>query len=167
MHEKEVHVTACLVPALSDKQVFKVPEDAPLLRIMQTWSVAAGAPLLPNSDAPLDRLHNIRKHDQVGPSIDNLDQAVGEFISEKDTSHDFGVELVRAFRVNTRWFVASQELLSPKDILVLAGLNYQEYSLYREGSSELLPLETPVSVARGNVFEAQRDGRYGGANGMS
>ena len=45
---------------------------------MQRGAELAHATLLPNKQEPLDRLHNLLKHDEVGPAIDDLDQpAVG------------------------------------------------------------------------------------------
>ena len=128
-----------------------------------TTSGAEPSSTLPTEDAPLDRLHNIVKHDQVGPAIENLDQAVGDFVERPGTSKDFGIELVLAFRVNTRWAVAPKPELSPREILALPPINldYQQYSLYLPNSTTLLPLDTAIKIERGMAFEAQRDGKYG------
>ena len=159
--EHEVTVTACLLPDRTDENAFKLPESDPLVEIMRRWASATNHPLLPNPESPLDRLHNIVKHDEVGPAIEDLQQATGEFVKAPHTSHDFGVELVRAFRVNTRWWVAPKENMTPHQILDLVGLDYREYTLYRDQSADPLPLDTPCSINRGDVFEAQRDGKYG------
>jgi len=159
--EHEVKVTSCLLPDCTDTQAFKVPESDPLIEIMRQWASLAGHTLLPDPASPLDRLHNIIKHDEVGPAIDNLEQPTGDFIKAPHTSHDFGVELVRAFRVNTRWWVAPKDTMTPHEILDQVGLAYQEYTLYRDQSNDPLPLDTPFLVNRGDFFEAQRDGKYG------
>jgi hypothetical protein len=160
-HEHEVNVTACLLPGRTDEQTFKILESVPLVEIMRRWASATGHQLLPNPEAPLDRLHNIVKHDEVGPAINDLQQPTGEYIKAPHTSHDFGVELVRAFRVNTRWWVAPKESMTPHEILDQAGLDYQEYTLYRPESPTPLPLDTALPITRGDIFEAQRDGKYG------
>jgi hypothetical protein len=72
------------------------------------------------------------------------------------------VELVLAIQINTRWRIAPQKQMTPKDILALAGLPWQEYSLYFPPDSvDPLPPDTPVELHRGQHFEAQRDGKYG------
>jgi hypothetical protein len=121
--------------------------------------------LPPDSDQPLDRLHNIHDHAAVGPPITDLEQDLGHFVSHGDNTPDFGIELVRAFRVNTRWAVAPESDMSPRDILALPaiGLDHTQYTLYAIGSSDPLPLDTAVPITRGQAFEAQRDGKYGAA----
>ena len=81
----------------------------------------------------------------------------------KGTTKDFGIELVLAFRVNTRWAVATSSDMTPKQILALPGigLDYQQYTLYLPGSSDPLPLDKPIHLERGAALEAQRDGKYG------
>jgi hypothetical protein len=159
--EHELNVTACLLPDRTDIQHIKLPGNAPLIEIIRQWASSTTHILLPNPEMPLDRLHNIIKHDDVGPAIEDLQISTGEFIKAPHTSHDFGVELVRAFRLNTRWWVAPKENMSPSEILSLAGLNSQEYTLYRDQNVDPLPLNIAVPINRGDIFEAQRDGKYG------
>jgi hypothetical protein len=160
-HDHAVNVTACLLPDRTEVRTFRVLESAPLVEVMRQWASAAGHTLLPDSESPLDRLHNFIKHDEIGPAIEDMQQATGEFIKEPHTSHDFRVELVRAFRVNTRWWVAQKENMTPHEILDQVGLDYLEYTLYRGQSADPLPLGVPLLVSRGEIFEAQRDGKYG------
>jgi hypothetical protein len=82
---------------------------------------------------------------------------------DKDATRDFGIELTLAIRVNTRWDVATSESMTPREILALPqiALDFQQYTLYLPGSAEPLPLDAPVAITRGEVFEAQRDGKYG------
>jgi hypothetical protein len=162
MKEHDVQVTAILLQPGAQKHSFKVAEEGPLLEVLQVGAQLSGATLLPSADAPLDLLHDLGKNDEPGPSIENLDTAVGEYLKSKDTTRDFGVELVLAFRVNTRWKVATIPVLSPREILAMFDLNPSEYSLYREQSAELLPIDTPITIERGMALEAQRDGKYGG-----
>ena len=165
-HENPEHDIQVRVQLLSpDAEQFKVklPETAVLLELLQRGAALAHIALLPTEDAPLDRLHNILKHDEVRPAIQDLDQAIGEFLRQHGVTKDFGIELVLAFRVNTRWAIASKPELSPREILALPEINldHTQYSVYFPNSTELLPLDTPIKIERGMAFEAQRDGRYG------
>lgn len=157
----EVHISTRILQPETEEQKFKLPESAPLLEVMQVGARLASVTLLPNGENPLDRLHAILKHGEIGPPIEDLRQALGNFIHDRDGKHNFGIELVRAFRVNTRWAVAPQPEMTPHQILDLLGLNFQEYTLYQPGSATPLPLDTAIPVERGTVFEAQRDGKYG------
>jgi hypothetical protein len=53
--------------------------------------------------------------------------------------------------------------MTPRQILALPTINldFQTYTLYLPNNSTPLPLDTPVPVDRGSVFEAQADGKYG------
>lgn len=157
----EIHVSTQVLQSESEEQKFKLPESAPLLEVMQVGAQLASVTLLPNGENPLDRLHALLKHDEVGPPIEDLRQALGDFVHDGHGKHHFGIELVRVFRVNTRWGVAPHPEMTPHQILDLLGLNFQEYTLYRPGSATPLPLDTAIPVERGTVFEAQRDGKYG------
>jgi hypothetical protein len=55
--------------------------------------------------------------------------------------------------------------MSPREILALPAINlpYQDYSLYRPGSAQELPLDDHIPITRGDHFEAVRDGKYGAA----
>jgi hypothetical protein len=120
--------------------------------------------LPPAPQNPLDLLHDLEKHGHVGPPITDLEQALAAYLKEKGTSPHFGIELVLAFRVNTRWAVAPKPDMTPKEILGLPaiGLDYQQYTLYLPGSNDPLPLDKPIHLTRGEALEAQRDGKYGG-----
>jgi hypothetical protein len=128
---KEVQVTTRLLGKSDQDEKFKLSEDAPLLEVLQEGSERAGVALLPDSERPLDRLHNLDKHGQPGPGVEDLGQALGEYLDDKERTRDLGIELVRAFRVNTRWAVATSERLTPREILDLPGINlsYTEYTL--------------------------------------
>ncbi len=158
-----VQVTTKLLQGDPHEARFKVPEDAPLLEVLQQGAEHAHVELLPNSEEPLDRLHNFQKHHQVGPAIDDLEQTVHDFLKEHETTRDFGIELVLAFRVNARWAVAPESSMTPRQILSLPAINldFQAYSLYLPKSADLLPLDTPITITRGLALEAQRDGKYG------
>jgi len=161
--EHDSRVSVRTLDPLSDPAKFHIDENASLLNLMQEGAQRLAVALLPTPTSPFDLLHNILQHDEIGPAITDLDQAVGDFIKQKHTTRDFGIELVRAFRVNTRWAVAPEPELSPRQILALPAINldFQTYTLYLPNSSNPLPLDTPVSISRGSVFEAQADGKYG------
>ena len=161
MKTKEVHVSVRLLHEGATKHGLKAEEDGPLIDVLRSGAEVCGAALLPNPDAPLDRLHNLGKHDEAGPAIEDLEQLLGEYLKSKVTTKDFGIELVRAFRVNARWTVAPTAEMTPRQILTLFELNPAEYSLYRANSADLLSPDGPLSVSRGDAFEAQRDGKYG------
>lgn len=161
--EHDVQVRVRLLSSGAEEFKVKLPEVAALLEVMQRGAALAHVALLPTQEAPLDRLHNILKQGEVGPAVLDLDQAIGDFVRQPGTTKDFGIELVLAFRVNTRWAITPKPDLSPREILALPEINldYTQYSLYLPNSSDLLALDTPLKVERGMAFEAQRDGRYG------
>jgi hypothetical protein len=160
--EREVHVTTILIPDYQAQYKFTLPGNAPLLEVLQTGAHLAGKNLLPNPQNPLDRLHIMLSHNNVGPPIEDLQEQIEDFLKHEHEGNHFGIQLVLAFRVNARWAIAPQPELSPRQILDLFGMNYEDYSLYNEGSSDLLPLDIPILITRGKIFEAQRDGKYGG-----
>lgn len=160
----EVQVTTRVLPA-GDEARFKQPENATLRELLDEGARRAGVELLP--PLPLEtlvRLHNILKHDEIGPAIEDLEQPLGPYLKQKGTTKDFGIELVLAFRVNTRWAVATRPQMTPREILALPGigLDHTQYTLYPPESARFLPLDDPITIARGMALEAQRDGKYGG-----
>lgn len=162
----EAHVTARNL-ATGTEAKFNLPENAVLLEVLEEGAKHLGIHLLPPApQKPLDLLHDISQHGQVGPAIDNLDQPLGTYLKEKGTTPHFGIELVLAFRVNVRWAVATAPQMTPRQILALPAINlpYEQYTLYLPGSSDPLPLDTPITLKRGEALEAQRDGKYGGQN---
>jgi hypothetical protein len=166
--ERHIQITTMVLESNGEEFRFKLPDTAALLEVLQHGAELAQVTLLPTKNSPLDRLHNILKRDEIGAAIEDLDQAVGEFVRRPGITKDFGIELVLAFRVNTRWAVAPKPELSPREILTLPAINldFTQYSLYLPNSTELLPLDTPIKIERGMAFEAQRDGRYGAHHGV-
>jgi hypothetical protein len=163
--QRERQLTIQVLPIGGMTKRFKLPENAALMEVLVDGARELGVALLPPSpERPLDRLHNIVRHDQAGPAIEDLDQSLGDYLKEKGTTNDFGIELVVTFRVNTRWAVATKPEMSPKEILALPAINLNpsEYTLYAQGGTNPLPLDTPIQLTRGQVLEAQRDGKYGG-----
>jgi hypothetical protein len=160
--QKEAHLSVEVIGSNAQPVKIELFDSAPLLEVMQDGAKALNIQLLPDAEAPLDLLHNFDRG-AFGPALSNLEEPVGTYLDEKDTSKKFGIELVRAFRVNTRWAVAPTESMTPRQILALPAINldYQSYTLYVPGKIEPLPLDVPVPISRGEVFEAQRDGKYG------
>jgi hypothetical protein len=164
MAQKEVHVSTEVLTEGQHKHQFKLDRNTPLSTVLIMGAELGNVQLLPNNDAPLDLLHNIGKHHQVGPALTELDESVGAFLDGNENTNDFGIELVLAIRVNNRWRVAPSASMSPKQILELFGLKHEEYTLYRELSTELLALDTAIPLNRGDKFDAQKDGKYGEGN---
>jgi hypothetical protein len=134
--QHEVHATTRILPAGAESK-FELPDNAALLEVLQEGAGHAGVPLLPPApETPLDQLHDLSQHGQAGPPSTNLDQPLGAYLEEKGTIPHFGIELVLAFRINTRWAVASKPQMTPKEILALLAINlpYQEYTLYLPGA---------------------------------
>jgi hypothetical protein len=159
----EVHVT--VRDMHSGKETgFKLATNAPLLELMEEGARHLHVQLLPPAPLkPFDLLRDISRHGHAGPPIENLDQSLGAYLKEKGTTPHFGIELVRVFRVNTRWAVAPAPEMTPRQVLALPAINlpYEQYTLYLPGSSDPLPLDKPIPIKRGEVLEAQCDGRYG------
>jgi len=159
-HEVEISVER-YDAATHERHYFRMPREATLLEVLDRGAKELGERLLPNAEAPLDKLRGVYKDHRAGEPL-NLDLTLGEFLCEEPHTHHFAVELVLAIQVNTRWRIAPEKEMTPKQILTLFDLPWQEYSLYYPPDSvEPLPPDTPVKLHRGERFEAQRDGKYG------
>jgi hypothetical protein len=132
-----------------------------MLEVMDEAAQKLDAKLLPNPHTPLDQLRAVYEHHRVGEPLD-LNKTVEEFLRQEPTTHHLAIELVLAVEINTRWRIAPEKEMTPKAILALAGLPWEQYSLYYPADSvDPLPPDTPVKLHRGQRFEAQRDGKYG------
>ena len=161
-HQGRIEVSAELYgDAEHRRHHFRVTKDTTLLGVLDEGARKLDVKLLPDPRGPLDQLRAVYHNHEVGRPL-NLVLTVAEFLKEPPATHHFAVELVLAIQINTRWRIAPEKEMTPKAILVLAGLNPDEYSLYFPADSkEPLPPDTPVGLARGQRFEAQRDGKYG------
>jgi hypothetical protein len=140
---------------------FRVKLDAILLEVLDEAAHKLDVKLLPNGHSPLDQLRGVYEHHRIGEPQD-LNLTVEEFLRQENKTHHFGIELVLAIEINTRWRVAPEKEMTPKAILTLADLSWEQYSLYFPAESvSPLPPEVPVKLHRGQRFEAQRDGKYG------
>lgn len=144
-------------------QTFDAQSGLTLEQLMTHAAASAGVALLPPRNKPFDRLHEMRG-EQVGAVIENLDQTLGEYLRQGGSRPHFTIELVLAVHVNTRWDVAVQESMSPREILALPRIHLDpaKYSLYLPESTQELPADTPIKLTRGIDLEAQPDGKYGG-----
>src|SRR5690349_5061134 len=118
MKEHDINVSVRVLPAHRPFN-FRMPGTSSLLEVMQTGAQQADVSLLPPAQTPLDRFHNLGKHQEVGPAITDLDQGLGDYLGIDEHTNDFGLELVRAIRVNTRWEAAPEAQMSPHQILDL------------------------------------------------
>jgi len=144
-----------------ERRHFHVRRDAMLLEVLDEGARKLDVRLLPNPEMPLDRLRGVYGDHRVGEPLD-LNVTVEDFLRHEHPTHHFAVELVLAIEINTRWRIAPEKEMTPKEILALAGLPWEQYSLYYPSDSvEPLPPDTPVKLHRGQRFEAQRDGKYG------
>jgi hypothetical protein len=160
--KKEVEVSAELLHKPEhERRHFRVARDAKLLEVLDEGAKKLDVKLLPSPEAPLDHLRGIFEDHHAGEPL-NLELGLEEFLEHKPRTHHFAVDLVLAIQINTRWRIAPEKEMTPKAILALAGLAWQEYSLYHPVDSiDPLPPDTPVKLDRGERFEAQRDGKYG------
>jgi hypothetical protein len=165
----QVNVTTRVIDPPTPRERLRLDANTPLLEVLQEGAAAASVVLLPSTAEPLDLLHNFLQHDELGPPILDLEQPVGEFVRSPETTQHFGIELVLAFRVNNRWAVSPSVQQTPRQILALPSINLDptEYTLYLPGSTEILPLDTPLTITRGMALEAQKDGKYGATDDAS
>jgi hypothetical protein len=158
---RHLEVSVGLLPGLEKTTSFAVLRESPLLHVLDEGARKLEVNLLPDPRDPLDHLRGVYAGGKVGEPLD-LKLTLAEFLRQRDPTDRFGVELVLAIQINTRWRVAPTQQMDPRAILTLAGLSPQEYSLYFPPDSvDPLPPDTPVNLYRGQRFEAQRDGKYG------
>ena len=159
-----IHIDHVMVRVLNDGDQkahrVELTGAALLLDVLLTGAELAGVKLLPPGERPLDQLH-LLKDGKVEPALENLDEPLDKFLHSAGSGHEFGIELLDVFAVNNRWAVAPKPDLTPREILPLVGLSHEQFTLYPPHSDQMLPLDNPVKVRRGERFEAQRDGKYG------
>ena len=146
---KEVHFSAHLGNTL--RQVFEEAAHA-----------LGEPPLPPKPQQPLD-LFRMRRHNGAwsGP-ITDFDLPLWKALADGLSRH-VSVEYRLVVQINTKWGVASASQMTPRALLAEFGFDPSQFSLYKAGSADLLPPDTPIQISRGERFEAQKDGRYGGA----
>ena len=160
---RAITVTTQILREGSRRFSHRLPPTATLLDVLQAGAAKARVDLLPSMEEPLDHLRNSRRKQGFGPPIEDLNEELSEYLEKHGTTRRFGIELVLAICVNTRWAVATSCSMTPREILALPGigLDYTQYTLYLGDDPNLLPLDTPIELERGLCFEAQKDGKYG------
>ena len=117
--------------------------------------------LPPQPLSPLDQFFCVDNHDHPHGPIENLSQSMKDLMDEKDCKKRLALGLALAFKVNASWRVATQEQMTPEEILALFGMDFSQFTLYRPDSESPLPLDEPIKIVRGMCLEAIKDGRYG------
>jgi hypothetical protein len=134
-----------------------------LREVFEKAAGALGNPLLPPAPAkPLD-LFRMRRHNGTwSDPISDLHLPLWKALAEGLSRHT-AVEYELLVRINTKWGIPTSASITPRLLLTEFGFDAAQYSLYKPGSGVPLPPDTPIQVSRGEHFEAQKDGRYGGA----
>ena len=133
-----------------------------LLDIMQAGAISVGLPLLPPPpQEPLDFLRSQKRHGGGWSQPLTELKTPLLFALVKEYSRRFAIEFRLAIKVNAKWEVVPTPEITPRELATLFGFDPTQYSLYRAGSNELLPPDTPLPLNRGDCFEAQKDGKYG------
>jgi hypothetical protein len=126
-----------------------------------------GEPLLPPAPkTPLDALRYFKKHDKWSDPLTNLEQPLWLALAHGLTRH-LGVEYKLAIKINARWAIAPSSKATPRELLTSFGMDPQEFSLYKVDGVDALPPDAPLSIQRGDCFEAQKDGKYGSTASVS
>lgn len=134
-----------------------------LLHVYEKAGEALHERLLPPPPAlPLDSLFFHARDGEWRPPNESLEVPLWEALGEGMTRH-LGIEYRLIVRINAKWGVAKAERMTPRELLSEFGFDPAQFSLYRHDSSEPLPPDTPLHLHRGEHFEAQKDGKYGGA----
>jgi len=133
-----------------------------LFEVFEKAAHASGKPLLPPAPAePLDFFRMRRRDGTWSQPITDLQLPLWKALAEGFSRH-VAVEYRLLVRINTKWGVSSSDKLSPRTLLTEFGFDPAQFSLYKPDSKEPLPPDTPIDLVRGEHFEAQKDGRYGG-----
>jgi E2/UBC family protein E len=137
-----------------------------ILHVFNLGAEALATPLLPpNSSTPLDRLRVKDRQSWTEP-IQDLERPL-RLLLQNGSSRHLSIEYVLAIKINTKWGIAPSLGATPRQLLESFGFSPAEFSLYRVNSADTLPPDTPLTLARGEMFEAQKDGRYGSINQIS
>ena len=134
----------------------------PLLRVYEKAAEALHEPLLPPAPAePLDLLRYHAREGEWRSPVSSLETPLWEALAEGMTRH-LGIDYQLIVRINAKWGVASSSSMTPRELLTAFGFDPAQFSLYKCDSNQSLPPDTPIHLHRGEHFEAQKDGRYGG-----
>jgi hypothetical protein len=145
-----------------DEVKFQAALTDTLRDVFELGAKALDKPLLPPGDVqPLDNLHyRKRRGDGWSEPVTDLDRPLWLALAEGLTRH-LSIDYVLAAKINTRWGIAPSAGVTPRQLLTSFGFDPAQFSFYRPDSIDPLPPDTPLSLKRGDMFEAQKDGRYG------
>jgi hypothetical protein len=134
-----------------------------LQEIFEKAADALGKRLLPPAPAtPLD-FFRMRRHDgEWSEPITDLRLPLWKALAD-GFSRQVAVEYRLLVRINTKWGVPSSDEITPRALLTEFGFDPAQFTLYKPDSADPLPADVPIHVHREEHFEAQKDGRYGGA----
>ena len=144
---------------------FKAGLTETLLEVFERGARELGELLLPPGSAtPLDRLHcREQKGGGWGEPLKDLERPLWLALAQGCTRW-LGIEYVLAVKINTKWGVAPAADTTPRALLTSFVFDPAQFSLYRTDGAEPLPADAPLSLRRGDSFEAQKDGRYGASH---
>jgi hypothetical protein len=132
-----------------------------LLEVFERGAQELGKPLLPPAGAaPLDTLHCRERGGGWSAPLTGLDRPLWLALAQGCTRR-LGIDYKLVVKINTKWGVAPSASLTPKALLDAFGFSSSEFSLYTPDGKDPLPPDTPLALQRGQMFEAQKDGRYG------
>jgi hypothetical protein len=146
---------------------FKAPLVDTLGEVFSKGASALAEPLLPPTpQTPLDALRYLSRRGEWSDPLENLNQPLWLALIHGVTRH-LGIEYKLVVKINTRWGVASSVTATPRELLTSFGMSPEEFSLYTVDGVDPLPPDTPLSLKRGDCFEAQKDGKYGSSVSVS
>jgi hypothetical protein len=141
---------------------FRAHLGDPLRHVYEKAAEALHEPLLPTRPAqPLDLLRYRTRQGEWHPPVCDIETPLWEALAEGMTRH-LGIEYQLVVRINSKWGVATAPQMTPRQLLHEFGFDPAHFSLYRHDASEPLPPDISLHLHRGEHFEAQKDGRYGG-----
>ncbi|HZS04818.1 MAG TPA: E2/UBC family protein [Blastocatellia bacterium] len=145
-----------------DEKHFRAALTDTLLEVFEQGAQVLGKPLLPPAPAePKDylRCRERHGHDWSEP-LTELSQPLWLALAHGCSRH-FGIEYRLLIKINVKWDVAPSPNATPRQLLTSFGFDPAQFSLYRADSAAFLPPDTPLQIRRGDLFEAQADGKYG------
>ena len=159
-NEKKIELGVRSWPDGHEKH-FKALLTDNLDEVFVNGAAALGEPLLPpQPQAPLDLLRYLKHDKDWSDPLTSLEQPLWLALAHGVTRH-FGIEYQLIVKINTRWDIAPSATATPRELLTSFGMSPQDFSLYTVDGVDPLPPDTPLSLQRGNCFEAQKDGKYG------
>lgn len=136
----------------------------------QVFSEAAGAlrePLLPPTpDTPFDVLRARLQRGGWSKPVMNLEEPLWVALGRGFTRH-FAIEYKLIVKINSRWGIAPAENATPRQLLAAFDMDASEFTLYPVDGNVEFPVDVPLSIKRGDRFEAQKDGKYGSGGSAS